>query len=339
MAALDAESYPHLIDLIWSHADFLALLRLRTANRRWRWRAATLLSTHLVAFSTTHTGAVVHGDVVRYPGQPDPNDIKTIDVVGPYCLCNYDCPLPSLHILFAYAQPTFTRMWADCKAWIEEKAPWRGSHTVVVFTWASSPYSPPRPCGCPACKLCRCDAASLERSAGGILFDTLSTQTRKVVTNISPDWGLITGINLPHQPFIKPLDEIVLNFVTPPGHSVAWLAGSGNDIVWLFQSIAEHLAVGAALQYTFVNSEVLPLALLRRAYRGTSDWRFDFSHFTKTSAALRNPNDSFATCIKVLFEEYFALRKPNAAVECISSAEYEARVGTKRFRYETMEQP
>jgi hypothetical protein len=348
---LDASAFPHIVDSIFAYADAHDLVRLRTGNRAWRDRADALLSAHIVHFRLGSVYALVRGDLIRHPAFHK-TDAK----------CPRGPTMDALRVVDAVdgetweASPPYLRMWETDHVRHHRGVVRLRAHTAVVFAWAPTPYVDPGPCLREFWEWAEKSDTNGHDTGGntdrwsqptGVLRPlTLNSGTRKLVINFSPEsnWSYsdrewIVAATGPRRFEANAvtiskttLREVVINFVLPPGeHVEAPLVPRINSLldgINLFGGIGRiYGADYTHVKYTIVNSAAVSTALL-----------YDVHQFC-TLVPLSRHEVSFENCAEALFDDSVQRWGRRPAVEYISSEEYEARVGTERYRIETMEQP
>ncbi len=358
--AIDAQMYPHLIDTIFGHADARALLYLRTASRAWRTRANTALTVHL-AFRDDKAYAVgPQGDVVPHPAferslltkhKAKPRKYRlgtprdwTKAMVNIHTVDWIDEPegffLPSG---FRKKPIPILRLWEDQAERPDYHTIAPAAHTVVVF--------PPQP------------APGTDMAVTPVLytpFFEVAPDTSKVVLNVSTassshDWccsPVFSTIEWYEAVASGSLQEIVIN-MTVPSHS--GIGGSSTRDPFHASTLGHLLLdgiVGArrtnVVKFTWVNSDALPARLLRAI---DVEWCEDVQ--PKAYAAFKTAA-SFQECAEAYLQEEFELGldghsegdsdfkdewNKDGRVQFLTSVEYEAKVGTAKYRLETLERP
>jgi hypothetical protein len=334
--------YPHLIDLIFSHADAHDLVRLRAACRAWRERADVALSTHIVIGDEVRAVGLP-GDLVGYPPFAPhthhddrwTNTPKVIDLLGTF----------QVRHLNGMRRLPFLRLW-DGVSRYGLLAP----TTVIIFTWTSPIHH-------------RLD--SIDRNKSRYL-DPLHSKTRKIVINLSlatepckplhsKTRKIVINLSLATEPCkpettLMPFSfnptgvEIVIIITTPTPREDGSLSLSHKD-AGLWDRLVEllRIALRDRWQCTFVNTTAVPRELLPDLLRRPDFYQVDYWRrcYPQTWAAFKTA-ERFQEAAAVYVDEVLTLhsslrRQPR--VEFLSSAEYEAKVGTETYRIETMEQP
>ncbi len=307
-----------------------------------------LLSAHIVHFGLGSVYALVRGDLIRHPAfhkseakcprGPTMDNVRVVDAV---------------HGETWEGSPPYLRMWENNDVHHERGCVLSRADTAVVFAWAATPYVHPSPglrefWGRAEESDHNGHDPDGSRDKGSRLAHrppSVNSGTRKLVINLSLEsdcqfsvwkWilaaiGRLGSKSIADAIDMSTLSEIVINFVLPPVENlevplicrISCLLNALECFATLRSSNAKHIDA----KCTVVNSAAIPSALLQAV------------HECCPVLGLVQHEVSFKNCAEALFNDSFQRWGRRPTVEYILSEEYEARVGTERYRIETMEQP
>jgi hypothetical protein len=329
----EASMYPHLVDLIFIHADGLDLLHLRTACHAWFKRANAALSIHITAIEGTAYAVGAAGDLVRHPAfvpslRPKPGAQRR----GATTKVNWTHAMSSVKVVdlidrhkyytakgFPQVRPSL-RLWEsikDCGS-LYTTAP--KADTIVLFAWPSPRVN--------------------ETGLAGPLwtpFRSIQLSTRKLVVNVSPASTTRRPSNA-HVLQWSGLNEMVINVVVPPSPEHP-SSGTHKPETATWGRLPHLLrwAPNSLTQVTFVNTAAVPRSILAGllARDKETEWK---RFYPATWAAFKTAN-TFQEAAEAHFEEVRRSGFTPREALFLTSAEYEAKVGTETYRIETMEEP
>ncbi len=328
VVGFDAQMFPHLIDSIFSYADGHNLLTLRTASREWCERANTLLLHHLLFRDKTVYAVDVDGQLTPHPAFE-----ASLCSKFKWCLRNsspepsrWDEAMAGVHVIdcadgYAYQPPegflqvpvAFARFLKNQRVPPDETQR-MAAETAVVFA------NPSR------------DILRASQELWTPASYVQAAATRKLVVNLTPSGNWLSPIHWWWEGK-RNVKEVVLNLVTPsPSAADAVVTGKTTLLDAL------NAAVVISVPHTFVNTD----ALGHDALLSFLEKRCWDVLYPRTYAVLQQ-SKFLQEGVAVFVEESRAYRglsgHAGKDIRFLTSAEYEAEVGTERFRIETMEEP
>jgi hypothetical protein len=336
----DAATYPHLVDLVFAHADAHDLVRLRTACRAWRQRADRALSTHVINIAGTAHAVGAPGDLIPHPalapplgdkgqGRPKAQESRKAQERCAAAKATLAAATKNLHVVDCIDRSQlstsadldnplpFLRLWETLKDAqpIDYQAP--PVDTVVLFAWVSP----------------KVKKVGLH---GQLWAAFRHTEARRLVINLSS----ATRSRRPADADFIDLggaEEVVINLsmLPTPVASKKPQAMEWARLPYLLRRAVE--VRDTPTQFTFVNTEALPRELLPLLLGrdNTYTWKF---RCPATWEAFQTAA-SFQEGAHAYFKEAGKTGGNFSVPRFFTPAQYEAEVGTETYWIETLEQP